>query len=345
MEDQIRTIQEKLLAAKNPLFLFDDDCDGLTSFLQLYRFVGRGKGVIVKSSPELSVEYVRRVAENAPDLVVILDKPVVQQQFLDSVSEFGIEVIWIDHHPPQVREKVIYFNPRLFNEEDNRPTAYWAWRISHGLIWVAMLGAVSDWHLLEDLRKPFAEKYPDLLPEQVKTPEEALFQTRLGQLIKVCSFNLKGRLSEVNTSIRILTRIEDPFEILEQKTPRGKLLYRKYEKMNVLYEELLSKIEVSEKKIIFYTYKDNKTAMTSELSNELLYRHPGKVIFIAREKSGEMKCSIRSAQYVIPPLLKEALIGIEGYGGGHDHACGACIKKRQFKEFFRRFSALVDAAG
>jgi len=40
--------------------------------------------------------------------------------------------------------------------------------------------------------------------------------------------------------------------------------------------------------------------------------------------------------------LTRALIGIEGYGGGHEHACGAAIKKHDFKRFVENLRRELD---
>jgi hypothetical protein len=55
----------------------------------------------------------------------------------------------------------------------------------------------------------------------------------------------------------------------------------------------------------------------------------------------EMKCSIRSAKEILPPLIEKALNGLEGYGGGHEHACGLNIKSIHFEEFLERFKKMV----
>ena len=54
---QITEIREHLEKAQNPLFLFDNDNDGLTSFLILQRFIGRGKGIAIKTFPDLNIFY------------------------------------------------------------------------------------------------------------------------------------------------------------------------------------------------------------------------------------------------------------------------------------------------
>ena len=44
----------------------------------------------------------------------------------------------------------------------------------------------------------------------------------------------------------------------------------------------------------------------------------------------------RSRNILIPPILEKSFAGLEGYGGGHEYACGASIKERDFKEFIER---------
>ena len=50
---EIKLLQEELATAKCPLYFYDDDPDGLCSFLLLYRIHREGRGIIVKSGPVL----------------------------------------------------------------------------------------------------------------------------------------------------------------------------------------------------------------------------------------------------------------------------------------------------
>jgi len=75
-KSQLDEIKSFLNKSENPLFLFDDDPDGISSFLLLKRYFDKGKGVIVKASPKLPEVYTRKIDEYRPDLVVILDKPL-----------------------------------------------------------------------------------------------------------------------------------------------------------------------------------------------------------------------------------------------------------------------------
>ena len=100
---------------------------------------------------------------------------------------------------------------------------------------------------------------------------------------------------------------------------------------------------VKDEKIITYTYTAKKMSFTGDLSNELLYRFPNKVILIGREKSGEVKCSLRSNSKIkLSKILEKSLISINGYGGGHEYACGACIKTEDFDRFVNNLKRLIQ---
>ncbi len=337
-DDEIAVIRAALDQSARPLLFFDDDCDGTTSFVQLYRYKKEGKGVPVKASPVLDKKYARKVEEYQPDLIFVLDKPMVDEAFFDAVKT---PIIWIDHHKPQDVSKwknVRYFNPRIHDDKDNRPTTYWANKVAGGPLWVATVGAVADWHV-PDYLDAFAEKYPDLLPPKRDRAEDLLFheESKVGRLARIISFNLKGTVQETMKSVLVLTRIETPYEILNQTTPRGKYLYKKYAHLAAKYEALLHRAKAAAKKddpVLLFTYSDDSMSLTSDLSNELLYLFPEKLIMIARKHGGEYKYSLRSAgKYEIPPMLDRALHGVEGYGGGHTYACGACVKENDDDKF------------
>ncbi len=348
LTEEIDALRKALDESARPLFLFDDDCDGTTSFVQLYRYKKEGKGVPVKASPMVDGKYVRKVEEYQPDLVVILDKPVVNAEFFENVKT---PIIWLDHHKPQDVSKwshVRYFNPRVHDDKDNLPTTYWAYKISGGPLWLAAVGAVADWHTPEYL-KDVEEQYPGLLPQSWSKVEDLLFhaESRIGKLARIISFNLKGSVQDTMKSVLVLTRIESPFEALNQTTPRGKFLYKKYQRLANKYDTLLERCKHAVRKhkpILLYTYEDDSMSLTSDVSNELLYLYPDLLIMVARKHAGEFKYSIRSAgKYEIPPMLVKALEGVDGYGGGHTFACGAAVAEKDNEKFVAAIEHQVRA--
>ena len=84
LEDkELKEIKKLLETSQNPLFFYDNDSDGLCSYLLLARALDRGKGVVIRSYPGLNEGYLRKVEELNPDLIVILDKPVVDKEFIE----------------------------------------------------------------------------------------------------------------------------------------------------------------------------------------------------------------------------------------------------------------------
>jgi len=331
-EKQIKQIREELENCQRPIFFFHDDPDGLASFLLLYRYKREGKGIVVKAYPNLTPMFGRKALDYGADKVFVLDIANMEQEFIDMVNT---PVIWIDHHPPVERERVQYYNSRL-NNNTNTPVSCMCYQITKQDQWIALIGCLGDWHI-PDFFKDFAKENPSIAGKAKHTKiEELLYNSPIGKLVKIFSFNLKGTTSEVNKSIKILTRIQNPAEILEQTTPRGKLIYKKYEQINKAYKELLKKaLKAKKGKIIVFTYSEDKLSLTKDLANELMHRFPDKVIVLGREKSGEIRCSIRANHINLTKAVEKALVGINGYGGGHEKACGAGIKKEDFKQFLK----------
>jgi single-stranded DNA-specific DHH superfamily exonuclease len=336
-EKEIKELREELANSKNPLFFYDDDPDGVCSFVLLYKIHREGKGIIVKSAPKLDCRLFHKVEENNPDKVFILDVPMVDQELVDKIKR---PTFWIDHHGPFDVKGLKYYNPRIKDPSAYIPTTRMCYQISENKenLWIATVGCLSDWYLPDFIDK-FAEMYPELLPDKETTLEEAVYKHPVGKLVKIFSFILKGPTSEVNKSVKILTRIKTPEEILNQETAQGKFIYRRYESINENYQALVKEARksVTRSKLLLFNYSENKMSFTADLANELVnHLYPKKVVIIARKKSGEMKCSIRSKTPIRDALAK-ALEGVEGYGGGHENACGAVIKEESWDQFLKNF--------
>ncbi|MFH0751996.1 MAG: DHH family phosphoesterase [archaeon] len=337
-EAEIKEIRQLLHQSERPLFLYDDDPDGVTSYLLLKRYCRKGRGIVVKSSPIIDQRYVKKINEINPDQVFILDKPIVEQEFIDATD---VPIVWIDHHSPVERENIKYFNPMKNDNKDNRPTSYWCYKVTQQDKWIAACGILGDWQIpdfLEDLIK----EYPGLIGH-ITDPGEALYTTELGKLIRIIGSVLKGSTTEVNRAVSILTRLNNPYEILNETTSRGKYLYKKYLAIQEPYQKLLKKArsKVKKDKLLLFTYPSTKLSLTGELSNELLYLYPDKVILIGREKEDRVIMSIRSQKGKLPKIVKKSMEGLDGYGGGHENACGGSVSKNDFKIFIERFKKEV----
>jgi single-stranded DNA-specific DHH superfamily exonuclease len=334
---ELQEVRQALETAKRPLFYYDSDPDGLCSFLLLYRHVKEGKGILVKSTSHLDIAWKKQIDEYKPDVVFILDLPGVSQDFIDAAD---VPVYWIDHHTPQDRQNVHYYNPRRYKAHAYIPTTRVCYEIiSHDVrdeaaAWIAAVGCVADW-FVPDFKDAFLNDYPLLMNSDVHDPETALFDTSIGKLARIFSFLLKGKTNHALKCIKILTRISTPTEILERSTPAGKFIMKHFDNVNDKYEALLKKgLKTKPRRgFLVFRYEENHWSFSSDLSNELAHHHPNKVILVCREKNGQFKCSLRSREKPIASALKEALGGIQGKGGGHEYACGAVIESEDFDRF------------
>lgn len=331
-ENEILDARRLLQDAVNPLYLFDDDTDGLCSFLVLRKRFGKGVGIAIKTSPELDASYSLKVDEIQPDLVVILDKPLIQKEFLDNVKT---PIAWIDHHPAVHIKGIHYFNPRVHDKNDSRPTSYQCSLIAGEETWIGLLGCIGDWYV-PDFYNDFLKKYPDLL-KPAKDAGIVLYETRFGELAKIFMFLLKGKSVDIRKNISVLLKIETPYEILDSASPGGKYLLKRTETPMREYNELLEKAvkEAGQGRLLVFVYPGSKNSYTGELANELFYRFSEKFIIVGREKNGEIKMSLRCRGLKLPEVIEKALVGVKGYGGGHDEASGGCVSQNDFERFIK----------
>ncbi|MFH0831989.1 MAG: DHHA1 domain-containing protein [archaeon] len=330
-EEKLSEFRELLHTAQNPLFLFDNDTDGLSAFLLLRRVSGKGKGVAIKSFPDLNASYIRKLHEFNPDYVFILDKPLMAKEFVEAALSLGIKVVWLDHHPLQEHENVLYFNPLSGNPETNEPTSYWAYRIANKKedMWLAMLGCIGDWFLPE-FSSEFSEQYPDIFSD-VRTAAQALYETQIGKIAKIVSFAMKDRTTNVVRMIKFLIEVKDLHEILEENS-KTRTIYKRYREINQKYSKLLDKAKATaQQKLLFFQYAGD-LSISGELANELFYNFPDKTVAVAYIKGSDAQISLRSKGDIREKTAK-AMSGLEGRSGGHKNACAAKVSVSDLPKF------------
>ncbi len=345
-DEELKQIKEELDNCKNPVFLYDNDADGLCSFLLLYKYKGEGKGYRHQKNvtDEIEAENIKRMQ---PDKIFILDVPAnkITQDFIDLLK---VPVVHIEHHIVVNKLKNIKtFNPTIKNEKDDPATSVICHNVVKDNLWLAAVGCVGDWRLGKETDE-FAKQNPDLLNPEIKDPGKALFDTKLGKLAQIINFSLKGKSSDVKKNIFLLQKIKYPHDILGQNTEEGRKLYNHYLIINKEYKSLYDRaVKHAEKdKILLFVYEEGAISLSSELSNELVYRFPKKIVIVARKKKGvvdaELRVSVRSVTSEIRTKLIKALEGVDGTGGGHAMACGATIKEKDFDKFLEQFKAQLN---
>ena len=337
-QKQIDEIRHHLDTAENPLFIWDGDTDGLCAFLLLRRHAGKGNYIIARDGPDVTPDLLKQVNEISPDKIFVLDKPLMSQEFIDGAN---VPIIWLDHHMPVERKGVRYYNPRIENIKHEQCTTYWAYEVVKKDIWIAMMGIVADWRT--DYIAEFAKKYPGLIKHKVKIAPDVLYNTELGKLIRYTSFILKGKMKEVRKNVDMMISMTSPYELLNEESEKAKKLMSYAKKLGKNYDSLLKKAleNKADDKFFLFLYPNGKHSFTGELSNELIYRMPDKFIIVARQKEDKVIMSLRGNKWFIPGIIDKAKEGLDAYGGGHDHACGAGVPKENFNKFVERIKKLI----
>ncbi len=334
-------IKSYLEKSENPLIIFDDDPDGLCSYLLIKRQFNKANGYVVKGSPYVNVDLIPKIKDFYPDLILILDMPVISQEFVDKVN---VPIIWIDHHPILDIKGVHYFNPRFLNKKDNRPTTYWCYKLvkKDKDIWLASVGSIADWHK-PDFFKDFIKKYPGLANKDDKT-EDILFKSELGKIAKIFFLILKNNTTIVNKCINLLAKINNPYEILNQETEDAKYIYTRAQKIWKKYDAILAKaLQIKpDKNFVIFIYSSESMSFTGEIANELNYVHKNKVIFVGRTKDDKVNFSLRSEKVKVLPILEKAINGLDGSGGGHDNAVGGSINVNDFSKFITNLRKIIN---
>lgn len=330
-EKQIMEIREHLETSQNPLFFFDNDTDGLCSFLLLRRHAGRGNGVVIKSYPDLNESYARKIREFDPDRIFILDKPYVSGGFLEYARQRNIPVIWIDHHQMQSQEYAIYYNPLEGDPDDYEPVSSICHKVTKKDEWIAMMGCLGDYYL-PDFTERFAREFPDLLSRH-RNPGEAKYETEIGRLIRLVDFALKDKTGNVTKMLKALADAKSPYDILNREKPYESV-WKRHDQIKKKYDWLLEKAKsLKHEKSIFFRYSGD-LSISRELSDELAYNFPEKLVIVVYVKGEKANVSLRGGgKKDMAAVLAKALEGIEGSGGGHKRACGAVIRLKDMEAF------------
>lgn len=330
--EQIAEIRLHLEGSQNPLFFFDNDVDGLCAFLILRRALGRGKGVPIKSFPDLKGQYLRKVEEINPDAVFVLDKAEVSEEFVDGVKKSGLPIIWIDHHETKTSNEIIsqtfYYN----SAPESEPVTYLAQKVFNRKedLWLAMIGCIGDVYM-PDFAEEFSRDFPELFNSKISA-FDALHCTEIGKVVRMLNFGLMDTTTNVMNLIRYLFKAEGVYGILEENG-YTRSFHKRYEKLNEFYKKQVEKAEadLSDSGVLFFSYSGG-VSMSSEIANGIYFRHKDKLVVVAFKKPEKINISMRgkNALGITKKVLKK--IG-DGTGGGHPEATGATIPPDKWEEF------------
>ena len=338
---QLQKIREQIEASQNPLFFYDNDVDGLCSFLILRRALGRGKGVVIKSFPDLKQQYTQKINELNPDTIIILDKAELSKEFANHAEEKNIPIIWIDHHKTYTSKEIINKTSYYTSYPSAEPVSYLAQKIFNRQqdIWLATIGCIGDVYM-PDFAEQFAKQNPDILPKNIDA-FFALQSTTIGKMARMLNFGLMDTTTHILKLIKYLFNATSPYDILEENTST-KQFHKRVNQLEEFFQKQIKKAESHFDKnspILFFTYSGN-TSMSSEISNRLAFNHKDKLIIVAFLRPEKANISIRGKDALkITKAATENILGATG--GGHKEATGAMVPITDFEIFKQNINKLV----
>lgn len=342
-EKEIFEIREFLQGASSPLFYFDNDQDGCSSYLLLRRFIGKGAGVPVKTSP-LGMDYYRRIEEFNPDVVFILDQPTVSRDFFEKLESDGVMVVWIDHHETNLEEIpafVHYYNPLYSEVRENIPVTALCYEISGRKedLWLAVVGCIAD-RYMPRFYSEFLEKYPDLGIDS-EDPFKVFYNSSIGKISRMIGTGLKDRTTNVVKMIRFLSSVKTPYEVLEEKRDNS-TMHKRFNDIDFKFKKLIEKAKsgFDNSNVLIFRYS-GETSMSADIANKLSYLFPDKNIVVAYIKGVRVNLSMRGKG-----IKEKAISAIKDLPhatcGGHDDAVGAQLDENQLDEFIDNLNKLIS---
>lgn len=343
-EKQLSEIRVHLEQAQNPLFFYDNDADGLCSYLLFRRFIGRGKGVAVRSHPDVDERYAKKAQELNADYIFVLDRPVLGERFFEEINRLQLPIVWIDHHDADNNhyDGVFRYNTtdksggskEESDGENGEPVSC----VAYGVVkrkedlWIALMGCIAD-HYLPDFKHEFAGMYPEywISEKFIQKPFDAYYKTEIGKLARVIGFALKDSVTHVVQFQNFLIQCKSPADFFAE-LEGGKAFAKKYKDITKRYDDLIGKAKKNVgEKLLFFNY-GGELSISSDISNELSYLYPKHIIFVAYSSGPITNISLRGKD--VRGLINEILPDFENSsGGGHKDAVGARIQTADLERF------------
>jgi single-stranded DNA-specific DHH superfamily exonuclease len=343
-ERQVGEIKEHLGLAQNPVFFFDNDADGLCSFLLLQRYLGRGKGVPIKSFPELTKEYFRKVRELGADYIFVLDKPLISEDFFNEVKKTNIPLVWIDHHETEeakIPSFVNYYNPFYNKKKSNEPVTALCYQITNRKedLWIAVSGCISD-KFVPDFYPDFIKQYPNLSVNS-DNAFEIYYRSEIGKISRIFGCSLMDKTTNVINMLWLLMRAKNPYEVLNEDG-KNFFMHKRFQEIKNKTDRYIQEAssQITNSKLLFFKY-GGTMSLSADISNELSYLFPDKLIVIAYLSGIKINISARGKK--IKKILLESISDLNGAtGGGHEDAVGATIKIEDLEKFKQKIQEIVN---
>ena len=362
MQKVVSRICEAKKFNQNVLIFGDYDADGVCATSLLYQAL-KEYGIIANFLvPEreegygLNLDKILEINENqGVDLVITVDCGISEYNNVESLKEYGIDVIVSDHHEaPEILPKCLIVNPKCPNEQypfNGLCGTGVAYKIANALLGenankyldlVAVATVADSMELLGENRDIIKEGLKLFKPNKIRP----CFKYLVGESDKEVSantlayqiaprVNAGGRMGDASTALKLFTT-ESEQEIFDISVKLNTYNMQRQEESQRVYEmakDIIRQGKISANPIICVYGEGWNHGVIGIVAAKLVEDYNRPVIVFA-EHEGNLKGSARSIDDVnifnLISLCQDKLLGF----GGHSQAAGVSVSKENYDEFY-----------
>lgn len=322
--------------------IYHKDSDGVSSAVQLYKFLSENDKEVIMVSPNdgpglyMTGELIDQMKKC--DNVIFLDIPLDQTSVPEKLDS---NILVLDHHP--ITEdlngrNILHLNPRFHDSNIYHPASHFIYRMLNKkkYLWIAAIGVVGDYGAddCEEFMKELKDEYPELVEEGISQKEA--MDSRIG---------LYPKMIAAAKGIDGLDGIKRSFWLILNSGEHGDLMDTQLvEYYNEFQRELGRLVKDFEENTIHYPESnsyiyevESEYAITSSLINKVSHQNEDAMIFFFNETDENIKvsCRCQSGRVHMGEFIRELAEGI-GTAGGHEKAAAAGIDVDERDEFLDR---------
>ena len=320
----------------NILILFDDDPDGLSAAIIVYRYliakkINKIQLEMNSGIKRLTDETIEKIKKLKVNKLILLDLAFNKDVAQFKKAEKFCDILYIDHHSIINNinsEKTLMVQAQFLRPKMN-PARYCTAKITFDLFrvketaWLAYWGIIAD--SASDNWMPFLLKARKKFKMSLAKAKEFFF--KMGAIFLI----MKSKEPGMKKFIDFYLNAKKPMYY-----KRGLKYYKAYQ------AEFKKYLKAFHKKAMFFDNLDliiylikSKWGVRNSLINELSFANPNKTFVVIEDDSTDiMKLSLRRQDQKIKTnvLIANAVKGLDGSGGGHIPASGGRIARKDVEK-------------
>ena len=325
---------DQITPGSSVLIIHHADSDGCCSAAILHKYLAkRGVTKITTDSPifspRIGEDTKQEISKSPPDYLIVTDLGADSAEYLTTISK-TTPVLIVDHH--KIHEQTfggcVLLNPCNLNLPDqlNPSACFLSFLLTNTCDWLTVIGTYGDnGHAkIPNLSKRVQAKYK-LTEEQIR---------KAAHMIDSAEETHPGYAQR---AVKILIGSKSPADVLISEELNMYELEIRTEIDGIIAHHKKNAIIDTEHNMLILPIR-TKYNIKSDIANRLQLRYPKKLILVYEKRGGKIRISFRTLTDAnFPDLIRRAMNGMKGTGGGHAKAAGANIVPTSFDRFIQNF--------